>query len=99
MHFLNKQEARPTGESNGGDGAKGLEKGKHKTRVFFLPHDAGRHEFPGRSTTQPQVLGEMASLTFKGLASHFLAGQAIPVWVSAPVMPDNLKECSRETKE
>ena len=45
------------------------------------------------------ILDSIISLTLNSLASHFLAGQTIPVWVSAPVMPDNLKERSRETKE
>lgn len=66
--------------------------------MFFLPCAAGTHEFPGQRHTAPGS-GETASLTFNSLASHFLAGQTIPVWVSAPVMPDNLKERSRETKE
>lgn len=66
--------------------------------MFFLPRAAGTLEFPGQRHTAPGS-GETASLTFNGLALHFLAGQTIPVWVSAPVMPDDLKERSRETKE
>ena len=57
VHFLHKQEARPAGDSKGGDGAKGLEKGSIKHACSFFPALLG-HTSSQDSATQPQVRGK-----------------------------------------